>query len=149
PRGATCGRLGCLRGATCRTIASAAVMAITKLMNFRVGKIRSDTECERGLGQREMALKTWTHFAHRIDMLDAAGEIQEHLAGVEDSILAEALCSEAIGRWSRETIILQRRWSGRGQPPVADGEMNEGPLAWCGPSSVRRGFQYKFTSPDL
>jgi hypothetical protein len=31
-----------------------------------------------------------THFAHRIDMLDAVGEIQEHLAGVEDYILAEA-----------------------------------------------------------
>jgi hypothetical protein len=28
-------------------------------------------------------MKTRTHFAHRIDMLDAAGEIQEHLAGVE------------------------------------------------------------------
>ena len=29
-------------------------------------------------------MKTRTHFAHRIDILDAAGEIQEHLAGVED-----------------------------------------------------------------
>jgi hypothetical protein len=29
-------------------------------------------------------MKTRTHFAHRIDMLDAAGEIQEHLAGVGD-----------------------------------------------------------------
>jgi hypothetical protein len=28
-------------------------------------------------------MKTRTHFAHRVDMLDAAGEIQEHLAGVE------------------------------------------------------------------
>jgi len=28
-------------------------------------------------------MKTRTHFAHSIDMLDAAGEIQEHLAGVE------------------------------------------------------------------
>jgi hypothetical protein len=24
-----------------------------------------------------------------------------------------------------------------------------GPLAWCGPSSLRRRFQYKFTRPDL
>jgi hypothetical protein len=24
-------------------------------------------------------MKTRTHFAHRIDMLDAAGEVQEHL----------------------------------------------------------------------
>ena len=37
------------------------------------------------MGQRRAALmKTRTHFAHTIDMLDAAGEIQEHLAGVED-----------------------------------------------------------------
>jgi hypothetical protein len=35
-------------------------------------------------------MKTRTHFAHRIDMLDAAGEIREHLAGVEDYILTEA-----------------------------------------------------------
>ena len=33
-------------------------------------------------GQSEM--KTRTHFAHRIELLNAAGEIQEHLAGVED-----------------------------------------------------------------
>jgi hypothetical protein len=36
-------------------------------------------------------MKTRTHFAHRIDMLDAAGEVQEHLAGVEDCMLAEAV----------------------------------------------------------
>jgi hypothetical protein len=29
-------------------------------------------------------MKTRTHFARRIDMLDAAGEIHEHLASVED-----------------------------------------------------------------
>ncbi len=44
-------------------------------------------------------IKTRTHFTHRIDMLDAAGEIQEHLAGVEDYILAEAVWREAIARW--------------------------------------------------
>jgi hypothetical protein len=43
-------------------------------------------------------MKTRTHFAHRIDMLDAAGEIQEHLAGVEDYILAEAVGREAVAR---------------------------------------------------
>ena len=33
-------------------------------------------------------MKTRTHFAHRVDMLDAAGEeIQEHLAGAEDYML--------------------------------------------------------------
>jgi hypothetical protein len=44
-------------------------------------------------------MKTRTYFAHRIDMLDAAGELQEHLAGVEDYILAEAVWREAIARW--------------------------------------------------
>jgi hypothetical protein len=41
-------------------------------------------------------------------MLDAAGEIQEHLAGVEDYILAEALWREAIARWPDATIILRQ-----------------------------------------
>jgi hypothetical protein len=41
-------------------------------------------------------MKTRTHFAHRIDMLDAAGEIQEHLAGVEDYELAEATWQTAV-----------------------------------------------------
>jgi len=80
------------------------------------------------MGPQETALKTRTHFAHRIDMLDAAGEIQEHLAGVEDYILAEAVWREAITRWPRETIIL--RQGARvvaEQPPPTAGEMNEGP----------------------
>src|SRR5262249_12248158 len=34
----------------------------------------------------------------RYDVLDAAGEVQEHLAGVEDYILAEAVWREAIAR---------------------------------------------------
>jgi hypothetical protein len=53
-------------------------------------------------------MKTRTHFAHSIDMLDAAGEIQEHLAGVEDYILAEAVWREAIARWPKATIILRQ-----------------------------------------
>jgi hypothetical protein len=53
-------------------------------------------------------MKTRTHFAHRIDVLDAAGEIQEHLAGVEDYILAEAVWREAIVRWPGATIILRQ-----------------------------------------
>ena len=36
---------------------------------------------------------------NRIDMRDAAGEIQEHLAGVEDYELAEATWRAAIARW--------------------------------------------------
>jgi hypothetical protein len=53
-------------------------------------------------------MKTRTHFAHRIDMLDAAGEIKEHLAGVEDYILAEAVWREAIARWPDAAIILRQ-----------------------------------------
>ena len=49
-------------------------------------------------------MKTRTYFAHRIDMLDAAGELQEHLAGVEDYILAEAVWREAIARWPGATL---------------------------------------------
>jgi hypothetical protein len=52
-------------------------------------------------------MKTRTYFAHRIDMLDAAGEIQEHLAGVEDYVLPEAVWREAVA-WSDPTIILRQ-----------------------------------------
>jgi hypothetical protein len=54
-------------------------------------------------------MKTRTHFVHRIDMLDAAGEIQEHLAGVEDYILAEAVWRAGIQSvsWSRMKIGRQ------------------------------------------
>jgi hypothetical protein len=40
---------------------------------------------------KDSCAKTRTHFAHSTDMLDAAGELCEHLAGVEDYLLAEAL----------------------------------------------------------
>ena len=54
-------------------------------------------------------MKTRTYFAHRIDMLDAAGELQEHLAGVEDYILAEAVWREAIARWPGATPMQDDR----------------------------------------
>jgi hypothetical protein len=50
-------------------------------------------------------MKTRTHFAHRIEMLDAAGEVQEHLAGVEDYILAEAV-------WQGHHSRIAVRWRG-------------------------------------
>ena len=50
----------------------------------------------------------WTISTTGIDMLDAAGELQEHLAGVEDYILAEAVWREAIARWPKATIILRQ-----------------------------------------
>jgi hypothetical protein len=51
-------------------------------------------------------MKTRTHFAHRIEMLDAAGEIQEHLADVED--YGRSGMGEAMVRWPKATIILRR-----------------------------------------
>jgi hypothetical protein len=53
-------------------------------------------------------MKTRTHFAHRIEMLDAAGEVQEHPAGVEDYMLAEAVWREAIAQWLGAPIILRQ-----------------------------------------
>ncbi len=43
-----------------------------------------------------------------IDMLDAAGELREHLARVEDYILAEVVWRGAIARWPGATIICGR-----------------------------------------
>jgi hypothetical protein len=54
-------------------------------------------------------VKTRTHFAHRIDMLDAARRNPGTLAGVEDYRLAEAVWREAIARWPGATIILRQR----------------------------------------
>jgi len=75
-------------------------------------------------------MKTRTHFAHRIDMLDAAGEIQEHLAGVEDYELAESAWLAAVRRWPRDIIILrQGARVMRDQPPASSGEMTVSRLA--------------------
>ena len=53
-------------------------------------------------------MKPRTHFKHTIDRLDRAGEIIEHLAGVDDYELAEQTWLPAIRRWPRETIILRQ-----------------------------------------
>jgi hypothetical protein len=45
-------------------------------------------------------MKTRTHFAHRIDMLDAVGEVQEHLAGVEDYIQKTCALCRRLRRFS-------------------------------------------------
>ena len=55
-----------------------------------------------------VAMKTRTHFGHRIDMLDREGEIVEHLAGVEDSLLADATYEAALRRWPKVAIILRQ-----------------------------------------
>jgi hypothetical protein len=52
---------------------------------------------------------TRTHFAHRVDMWDAAGEnIVEHLAGVEDSEVAMATYRAACQRWPGAAITCGR-----------------------------------------
>jgi hypothetical protein len=83
-------------------------------------------------------------------MLDAAGEVQEHLAGVEDYILAEAVWREAIARWPGETIILRqgaRVVANSRRPRMVKCMRGRSPGAAS--SSLRRRFQYKFTRPDL
>jgi hypothetical protein len=53
-------------------------------------------------------VKTRNHFKHRIDRLDAAGEIFEHVGGVEDFELAVKLYEAAIKRWPGERIMLRQ-----------------------------------------
>jgi HEPN domain-containing protein len=51
--------------------------------------------------------KTRTNFAHQIDKLDEAGELIEHLAGVDDFQLAEAVYQAARKRWPDKVIVLR------------------------------------------
>jgi hypothetical protein len=41
-------------------------------------------------------------------MLDREGEIVEHLAGVEDALLADATYEAALRRWPKVAIILRQ-----------------------------------------
>jgi hypothetical protein len=52
-------------------------------------------------------MKNRIHFKHRLDMLDAKGEILEHLAGVDDFELADALYEAALKRWPKANITLR------------------------------------------
>jgi hypothetical protein len=56
----------------------------------------------------EAAMKTRFRFKHRLDKLDADGEIVEHLAGIEDSQLAAATYEAAVKRWPKERIMLRQ-----------------------------------------
>ena len=51
--------------------------------------------------------KTRTHFSHRIDKLDQAGEVLEHLAGAEDPTLAEAVYRAARKGWPDDAVTLR------------------------------------------
>ena len=60
---------------------------------------------KKQMGQSEM--KTRTHFAHRIELLNAVGEIQEHLAGVEDYLpKADTRCASHRLDSGRPRIII-------------------------------------------
>jgi hypothetical protein len=47
-----------------------------------------------------------THFKHGIEIIDGNGDITEHLAGVEDFLLAKATYDAALKRWPKERIRL-------------------------------------------
>jgi hypothetical protein len=84
-----------------------ALLAITRYLrderDIRLERVCADnpsaSEC-----QDRKNMKIRTHFTYRIEMLNAGGEIQEHLAGVEDFVFAKAVWREAIVRWPRATI---------------------------------------------
>ena len=64
-------------------------------------------------------MKNRIHFKHRLDMIDAQGEIIEHLARVDDFELADALYEAALKRWPKANILLRAgswvvRAAGRG-----------------------------------
>jgi hypothetical protein len=50
-------------------------------------------------------MKNRIHFKHRLDMIDAQGETIEHLGGVDDFELADALYEAAL--WPRASIMLR------------------------------------------
>jgi hypothetical protein len=53
-------------------------------------------------------MKTRTNFAHRLDLLDDDGELLEHLAGVDDFILADALPRSSAGPMQRSCYAEER-----------------------------------------
>jgi hypothetical protein len=53
-------------------------------------------------------LKNRTHFPHRIDMCDSDDGVIEHLAGVEDYLLAIATYRAACRRWPDARITLRQ-----------------------------------------
>jgi hypothetical protein len=47
-----------------------------------------------------------SHFKHSIELVDERGEITEHLAGVEDFLLAKATYDAAVKGWPKSRIRL-------------------------------------------
>ena len=48
------------------------------------------------------------HFKHSVERVDGDGEIADHLAGVEDFMLAKATYHAAVKRWPKERIRLRQ-----------------------------------------
>jgi hypothetical protein len=80
--------------------------------------------------------KTRSHFSHRVDKLDQAGEVLEHLAGADDFGLAEAVYRAARKRWPDDAIMLRQearviRDSRQETPPeIADKIEGPSPLSY-------------------
>ena len=49
-----------------------------------------------------------SHFKHSVELVDGNGEIADHLAGVEDFMLARATYDAAVKRWPKERIRLRQ-----------------------------------------
>ncbi len=47
-------------------------------------------------------------FKHSVERVDGDGEIADHLAGVEDFMLAKATYEAALKRWPKERIRLRQ-----------------------------------------
>jgi hypothetical protein len=47
-----------------------------------------------------------TQFKHSVERVGRFGQIVEHLAGIEDYMLAKATFDAAVKRWPKETIRL-------------------------------------------
>jgi hypothetical protein len=62
----------------------------------------------RGLGE---AVTIKSHFKHNLFTVDEAGEILEHLGGIEDYLLAAELYEVAVKRWP--TVRIQLRQESR------------------------------------
>jgi hypothetical protein len=48
------------------------------------------------------------HFKHSVELVGGDGEIADHLAGVEDFLLAQATYDAAVKRWPKERIRLRQ-----------------------------------------
>jgi hypothetical protein len=49
------------------------------------------------------------HFKHSVELVGGDGEIADHLAGVEDFLLARATYDAAVKRWPKERIGCGKR----------------------------------------